>query len=112
MTKMYVGNLPYSVANQDLSQLFESFGQVTSAQVIMDKFTGRSKGFGFVEMESDESAQKAIADLNGYEIEGRKLSVSIARPREDKPRFQGGSSGGFRRDSRGGGFDRNRGGRR
>lgn len=107
MTKLYVGNLPYSIANQDLAQLFESFGKVASAQVIMDKISGRSKGFGFVEMENDEEAQKAIQDLNGYEMDGRKLSVSIARPREERPSYQ---SGGFKRDydNRGGGFDRNR----
>ncbi|MFH0936841.1 MAG: RNA-binding protein [Candidatus Daviesbacteria bacterium] len=109
MTKIFVGSLPFSMTNQGLQSLFESFGKVTSASVIMDKFTGQSRGFGFVEMDNDEEAQKAITELNGYQVEGRSIAVSVARPREDRPSggFQSGSGGGFRRDDRGG-FDRNR----
>jgi len=105
MTKIFVGNLPYSMQNQELSELFASFGKVSTATVIMDKFTGQSRGFGFVEMENDEEAQKAISELNGYKVGDRELAVSVARPREDRP-----AGGGFGRDNNRGGFDRNRGG--
>lgn len=107
MTKLFVGGLPYSVDNTKLNEIFASFGEVISAVVIMDKFTNQSKGFGFVEMSSDEDAQKAIKALDGSEYEGRRLGVSVAKPREDRPR-----DGGFGRDrssgNRGGGFNRNR----
>ncbi len=86
MTKLFVGGLPYSTNNQSLNDLFAQFGQVTSASVITDKFTNQSKGFGFVEMPNDEQAQEAINKLNGSDLEGRKLGVSVARPREDRPR--------------------------
>ena len=89
--KLYVGNLPYSVGDSDLQRLFEAHGSVVSAQVIMDRDTGRSKGFGFVEMGSDSEAQAAIADLNGKEVEGRSLTVNEARP---KPDGGGGGRGG------------------
>ena len=89
--KLYVGNLPYSVADSDLQRLFEAHGSVVSAQVIMDRDTGRSKGFGFVEMGSDSEAQAAIADMNGKEIDGRSLTVNEARP---KPEGGGGRGGG------------------
>ncbi len=79
--KLYVGNLPYSVSDSDLQQMFEAHGTVVSAQVIMDRDTGRSKGFGFVEMSSDAEAQAAIAALNGKESGGRSLTVNEARPR-------------------------------
>ena len=92
--KLYVGNLPYSVGNNDLQRLFEAHGSVVSVQVIMDRDTGRSKGFGFVEMGNDTEAQVAIADMNGKEVEGRSLTVNEARP---KPEGSNGS-----RDSRGG----------
>jgi len=88
--KLYVGNLAYGVSDSDLQQLFEPHGTVASAQVIMDRDTGRSKGFGFVEMGTDEEAQAAIAALNGHEVEGRALTVNEARP---KP--EGGGRGGF-----------------
>lgn len=83
---IYVGNLPYSTTNDDLQAMFAQFGNVTSANVIQDKFTGRSKGFGFVEMSDNGEAQSAIADLNGKDVGGRPLTVNEARPREDRPR--------------------------
>jgi RNA recognition motif-containing protein len=90
--KLYVGNLGYGVSNSDLQQLFEEFGTVQSAQVIMDRDTGRSKGFGFVEMGSDAEAQAAIDALNGQNLDGRNLTVNEARPREDRG---GGGRGGY-----------------
>lgn len=101
MTKLFVGGLPYSVDGNKLNEMFAAFGQVLSAAVITDKFTNQSKGFGFVEMANDEDAQKAIKALDGSEYEGRRLGVSVAKPREDKPR-----DGGF--NSNRGGFDRKR----
>jgi RNA recognition motif-containing protein len=88
--KLYVGNLTYGVTNSDLEKMFEPFGRVESAQVIMDRDTGRSKGFGFVEMGSDQEAQAAIAAMSGKEVEGRQLTVNEAKPREDR----GGGGGG------------------
>jgi cold-inducible RNA-binding protein len=82
--KLYVGNLSYEVSDSDLQNLFQPHGTVQSAQVIMDRETGRSKGFGFVEMASDEQAQAAIATLNGQDNNGRALTVNEARPREDR----------------------------
>jgi RNA recognition motif-containing protein len=90
--KLYVGNLTYGVTDGTLSQMFEPHGTVQSAQVIMDRDTGRSKGFGFVEMGSDQEAQTAIQALNGKQVEGRSLTVNEAKPRED--RGGGGSRGG------------------
>jgi RNA recognition motif-containing protein len=81
--KLYVGNLSYGIGDSDLQQLFSACGTVVSAQVIMDRSKGRSKGFGFVEMNSDEEAQAAIAALNGKEIEGRPLTVNEARPKAE-----------------------------
>ena len=95
--KLYVGNLTYSVADRDLEQMFAAHGTVQSAQVIMDRDTGRSKGFGFVEMGSDQEAQAAIAALNGKEHDGRALTVNEARPREDRGGGRGGYGGGGRR---------------
>ena len=92
--KLYVGNLTYSVADRDLEQIFAAHGTVQSAQVIMDRDTGRSKGFGFVEMGSDQEAQAAIAALNGKEHDGRALTVNEARPREDRGGGRGGYGGG------------------
>ena len=94
--KLYVGNLPYSVADSDLQQLFGAHGTVQSAQVIMDRDTGRSKGFGFVEMGSDQEAQAAIAALNGKEVEGRSLTVNEARPKTEGGGGRGGGGGGRR----------------
>src|SRR5437660_5455991 len=90
--KLYVGNLSYEVSDSDLSTMFAAHGTVESAQVIMDRDTGRSKGFGFVEMKSDQEAQAAIAALNGKEMNGRALTVNEARPKTEGGR--GGSGGG------------------
>lgn len=92
--KLYVGNLPYSVDDSQLQQLFEAHGAVQSAQVIMDRDTGRSKGFGFVEMGSDQEAQAAISGLNGKEVDGRALTVNEARPKTEGGGGRGGGGGG------------------
>jgi cold-inducible RNA-binding protein len=93
--KLYVGNLSYEVTDSDLAKLFEPHGTVESAQVIIDRDTSRSKGFGFVEMKTDQEAQAAIAALSGKESGGRALTVNEAKPREDRPRGgSGGRSGG------------------
>jgi RNA recognition motif-containing protein len=84
--KLFVGNLPFSVADADLSDLFSKAGTVVSATVIVDKYNNRSKGFGFVEMSTEEEAQKAIDTLNGKDVEGRNITVSEARPLEDRPK--------------------------
>ena len=94
--KLYVGNLTYGVSDSALQQMFEPFGTVVSAQVIMDRDTGRSKGFGFVEMKSDQEAQAAIAGLNGQMSGGRSLTVNEAKPREDRGGSRGGAGGGGR----------------
>jgi RNA recognition motif-containing protein len=99
--KLYVGNLTYGVTNDTLAAMFEPHGTVQSAQVIMDRDTGRSKGFGFVEMGNDQEAQAAIAALNGKEVDDRTLTVNEAKPRED--RGGGGGRGGFGRGGGGGG---------
>ena len=91
--KLYAGNLSYGVANASLEQLFAEFGEVASAEVIMDRSTGQSKGFGFVEMSSEEQAQAAIEGLSGREHEGRALNVSEARPRASRPGGGGGGGG-------------------
>ncbi len=83
--KMYVGNLPYGINDESLKQLFAEFGEVTDAKVIVDKFSNRSKGFGFVTMADEASAQKAIDAMNGKEIEGRQIVVNIARPMRERP---------------------------
>ena len=92
-SKIYVGGLPYSATEQQLSDLFAAHGAVASARIITDKFTGQSRGFGFVEMSSDAEAQAAITALNGSEMGGRTLTVNEARPQE--PRTGGGGRGGF-----------------
>ncbi|MBI4050600.1 MAG: RNA-binding protein [Candidatus Doudnabacteria bacterium] len=84
-TKLYVGNLPYKTTDADLQSMFSQAGNVTSVNLISDKFSGRSRGFGFVEMASSEDAAKAIEMFNGYEMEGRKLVVNEARPLQDRP---------------------------
>lgn len=96
--KLYVGNLSYDVANPDLAELFAPHGKVETAEVIMDRTTGRSKGFGFVEMSTDAEAQAAIAALNGKENGGRAIVVNEARPREERPSGGGGGGGGGRRN--------------
>lgn len=88
--KLYVGNLPYSCDDQALQEAFSQFGEVSSARVITDRASGRSKGFGFVEMADPGSANKAIEELNGRDFMGRNINVSEARPQEDRPRSGGG----------------------
>lgn len=95
--KLYVGNLAYSIRDEDLQQAFAQFGNVSSAKVMMDRETGRSKGFGFVEMSSDAEAQSAISGMNGQALDGRAVVVNEARPREERP-------GGFRSGGGGGGY--------
>ncbi len=109
--KLYCGNLSFGVSSPDLEELFAEFGTVQSAQVITDRDSGRSKGFGFVEMGSDAEAQAAIAGLNQKEHEGRALTVNEARPREERPRGGGYGGGGGRRGG-GGGYGGGRGGGR
>src|SRR5271167_2372860 len=100
--KLYVGNLAYSVTDSDLQKLFEAHGTVQSAQVIMDRDTGRSKGFGFVEMSTDQEAQAAIAALNGKEMDGRSMTVNEARPKTEGGREGGGGGrGGYGRSGGG-----------
>ncbi len=101
--KLYVGNLSYDTSDSDLQQLFEQYGSVQSAQVIMDRDSGRSKGFGFVEMSNDQEGEAAIAGLNGKEVGGRSLTVNEARPREDRGGGGGRSGGGGGRGGYGGG---------
>ena len=93
--KLYVGNLPYSFRDGDMEQAFSQFGNIVSAKVMMERDTGRSKGFGFVEMGSDAEAQAAIEGMNGQQIGGRGLVVNIARPMEARPQGGGGGGGGF-----------------
>jgi len=109
--KLYVGNLAYSVTASDLEKLFAPFGTVESAQVVTDRATGQSKGFGFVEMSSDQEAQAAIAGLNGQEVSGRALTVNEARPKEGGGGGRGGFGGG-RGGHGGGGRGGSGGGRR
>jgi RNA recognition motif-containing protein len=99
--KLYVGNLSFQTSSSDLEELFAGIGAVESASVVEDRETGRSRGFGFVEMSSNEDGAKAISELNGTEFAGRELKVNEARPREDRPRGGGGGYGG------GGGGNRN-----
>jgi RNA recognition motif-containing protein len=103
-TKLYVGNISFHTTNQDLNDLFGAIGTVESANVVEDRETGRSRGFGFVEMASKEDAENAIAQLNGKEVDGRELKVNEAKPREDRA---GGGRGGY---GGGGGGRGNRGG--
>ncbi len=115
-TKLFVGGLSWDTTEESLRNLFSTVGTVTSATVIMDKYTGKSKGFGFVEMSSTEEAQKAMQELNGKQLDGRAIAVNEARPMEPRPdrggrSFGGGGGGGFRGGGhRGGGRD-DRGGR-
>ena len=99
-TKLYVGSLPYSTTEQELTELFSQYGSVQSAKMITDRYTGQSRGFGFVEMATGEEAQKAIAALNGSALGGRTLVVNEARPQEKRPYGGGGGEAG------GGGGDR------
>src|SRR5512143_3795460 len=109
--KLYVGNLPYSTTEAQVRDLFGQAGEITEVALITDRETGRPKGFGFVEMATEEAAQEAIKRFNGYSLDNRNLTVSEARPREER---SGGGVGGGRRDDRGGGYGNggNRGGGR
>jgi RNA recognition motif-containing protein len=124
---IYVGNLSWNLKDQDLSNLFATHGEVSSAKIVTDKFTNRSKGFGFVEMTNDDQAQAAIAALNGTEVDGRNIVVNESRPKPEggggggfKKRsfgnggggggYKGGGGGGFKKGGGGGGFNRDRGG--
>ena len=100
MNKIYVGNLPYSVTDAVLESNFAEFGGVSSAKVMMDRETGRSKGFGFVEMASAEAAQAAISALNGMSVDGRTITVNLARPREESRGAGGYGAGGFKASQR------------
>jgi cold-inducible RNA-binding protein len=102
--KLYVGNLTYNVNESDLEALFAPFGTVQSAQIIVDRDTNRSKGFGFVEMDTDAQAQAAIQGLNAHEHDGRNLTVNEAKPREARPSGGGGYGGGGGRSGGGGGY--------
>lgn len=116
---IYVGNISWGLSDQDLANLFAPFGEVASAKIVTDKFTQRSKGFGFVEMPNAEEAEAAIAQLNGSEVEGRNLVVNESHPKENngggggggfkKKSFGGGGGGGFKKGG-GGGFNRGGGG--
>lgn len=120
---IYVGNLSWNLKDQDLSNLFSSHGEVSSAKIVTDKFTNRSKGFGFVEMPNDDQAQAAIAALNGTEVDGRNIVVNESRPKQEggggggfrKKSFGGGGGykgggGGYKKGGNGGGYNRDRGG--
>ena len=109
---IFIAGISYNLSNDDLEKLFEEFGEVTSARIVMDRETGRSKGFGFVEMTNDEEGNAAIAALNEKEIDGKTLAVSVARPREERPRnnYGGGNRGGYGNNR--GGYGNNRGGGR
>jgi RNA recognition motif-containing protein len=102
---IYVSNLSFNVQDEDLREFFTPFGEVTSAKIINDRETGRSRGFGFVEMSDDEASRKAIAELDGATVDGRTMKVMEAKPKEDKPR---GGGGGFRGNNGGGGYNKNR----
>ena len=104
---IYVSNLSFHTTDDDLRNLFEKFGAVSSAKVIMDKVSGRSRGFGFVEMSSEEEGKEAMSNLNNKEIEGRAISVSVAREKEART---GGGGGGYRSGGGGGGYSRGGGG--
>ena len=99
---IYVSNLSFNVQDEDLREFFTSYGEVSSAKVIMDKMTNRSRGFGFVEMSDDAAAAKAIAELDGATVEGRNIKVMEARPKEDRPARSGGFGGG----NSGGGYNK------
>lgn len=110
MKNIFVGNLPYACTEQELIDMFSPHGTVDKASIIIDRETGRSKGFGFVEMSDDAQAQKAIEALNNFDLKGRKLAVNEARPREERPRSFSGGGGGGRGFGGGGGGGRGFGG--
>ena len=110
---IFIAGLNYNMSEAELGELFEEYGEVVSVKIIMDRETGRSKGYGFVEMADDEAGDKAIAALNEVDMDGKTLSVSVARPREERPRRSYGNNGGggYRggNNSRGGGYGGSRG---
>ena len=104
---IYVGNLPFNLGEEDLKEIFEEYGEVTSAKIIADKSSGRSKGFGFVEMSNDDEANNSIKELNNAEVSGRNIKVNESKPRENDNRGGGdrrGGGGGDRRGGSGGGY--------
>ncbi|MEX2235323.1 MAG: RNA-binding protein [Cyclobacteriaceae bacterium] len=103
---IYVANIPFKASEQELKWLFEEYGEVSSAKIIMDKVTQRSRGFGFIEMTDDSAGRQAITSLNGFNFLGKTLVVNEARPKTDAPR-SGGGGGGYRSGGGGGGFNRN-----
>lgn len=103
MKNIFVGNLSFQITEDALRETFERFGEVLNAKLVTDRDTGRARGFAFVEMQNDEEAQRAIAELNGKELDGRALTVNEARPRSDR-----GGGGGMPRSNRGGGFGNDR----
>ncbi len=105
---IYISNLSFQITDEDLRDLFAEYGEVTSAKVITDKFTGDSRGFGFVEMPQEEAANKAISELDKSKWDGRNINVSVARPKEEKPRTAGGGGGSRFNGNGGGGGYRNR----
>lgn len=107
-TKLFVGNVDFNATENDLQDHFSKAGTVLSANIVQDRMTGKARGFAFVEMSSEEEAQRAVSELNGSEFAGRKLTVNEARPKEERPRSSGGGGGGYR--GGGGGGDRGGGG--
>jgi len=103
---IYVSNLSFNTSDAELSELFSAFGEVSSAKVITDRETGRSRGFGFVEMASEDEGKDAMLGLNNKEVEGRAMSVSVAKPREERSSNGGGSRGGYSNNRNGGGGGR------
>jgi RNA recognition motif-containing protein len=110
MKNIFVSNLSFDLNSESLQDAFEAYGEVVSAKIIMDKFTGRSRGYGFVEMSDDSSADEAISALNGTDLDGKTISVAEARPREDRPRKSSGNNNSRSGGNRGGGGGYNRGG--
>lgn len=104
--RLFVGGLPYTVTSSQLEEIFSKFGKIVSCDVITDRYSGQSKGFAFVEMENDKEADEAIEKLNDTELEGKKIAVNVARPREERPRFdnRGRSPRGDNRGPRRGGY--------
>lgn len=98
--KLYVGNLPWSLEDAGLKDLFAQYGEVVEAVIIKDRYSGRSKGFGFVTFTTEEAATAAEAEMAGKDLEGRKIVVNVAKPREERPRTGGGGGGGYNRDDR------------
>ena len=105
---IYVSNLSFNVQDEDLKEFFAPYGEVSSAKIINDRETGKSRGFGFVELADDEAAKKAIAELDGATVEGRAIKVMEAKPKEDKPRGGGGFGGGRGGFNSGGSYNKNR----